>query len=220
MHRGPPHIPRIFPLKRAGAGAVHDTRVIPRDQVSGILPLHLQHVLGLLGVGVQLLEEIPALGLGQALDVVDVRGDVQIGAAGGLVPLHETVPAEGVVLGHDVREEVRRGASPAVPQAVRGDVVVLDEPRFQVRLQLIPRRARVRVQRVSARALGWQFVGPEQRVACSPGVEARVHVEDAVCLERRAKINKKIKKSNPEGTEENYLVPITPHIPHGEHTPI
>lgn len=134
MHGGPSHITAILALEGAGTGAVHDTRVVPGNQVARVLPLHLEDILGLLGVGIQGLEEMAALGVGQALDVVDVRGDVQVGAAGGFVPLYEPMPTERVVLRHDVSEEIRRRALAAVPETVRRHVVVLQELCFQSRV--------------------------------------------------------------------------------------
>lgn len=69
-----------------------------------------------------------------------------------------------------------------MPQRVRAHVVPVDQLLFQVRVQLVERRPRVREFGVAARAPWWQLVRPQQREARPSRVEGGIDVEDAVAL--------------------------------------
>lgn len=182
VHRRPAHIPSVLALETAPRGAVHHACVVPEDQVAVVLPLHAEHVLGLRGVPVQLLEQLLRLLRVQSLDVVHVRRDVQVHPVGGLVALYQVVSAHRVVFRVDVGEGLGRGLLAGVPEGVRGDVVALEELLLQVLGQFFERRAGVGVFGVAACALGWQFVRAEEGVSCPAGVEAGVDVEELVAL--------------------------------------
>lgn len=130
MHRRPTHIAPKPALEAAPSRAVHDTGIIPEDQIALILPLDGEDVLGLGGVGVELVKELLGLFGLQALDMVHMRRDVQVHPSRGLVPLDESVPTHWVRRWVDVVEEVRRGGLAGVPQRVRCDVVLVQQLLF------------------------------------------------------------------------------------------
>lgn len=176
MDGGAAHVALEPAHERAGARAVHDGRVVPADEVAGLAPVDAEHVLVLSRVREERLDQSRRLGLRHAaagvcpvcvrvriLEVVQVVRDVQVRAARGLVALHDSVPPERVLFRINVLQELGLWTCllARVPEAVGADVVVFEQPGFQVPGELVKGRARVREVGVPAMSWRRELVGPQ-----------------------------------------------------------
>jgi len=128
MHGGAPQIALVLALEGSSASTMHDAGVIPDDEVARIEPRDARDVAVLRSMLHEGPEQRVRLGGRQGLairplQVVQVRGDVEVHAAGGLVALDEAVPMHLESGRVDVVEEGRRRRLAAVVQRVRADEV-------------------------------------------------------------------------------------------------
>jgi len=203
MHRTPSHIPLILPHECPLSRPVHDGRVIPRHEVARVLPFDTEDVFLLSCMRQELFDEICRRWLGNALErsvfcgrecwrlgscvlkVVHVIGNVQIPPTGRFMYLQNAVAAERVSLGINIFEPGAifwRGLLARVHYAVGADVVVCLKVGEEGGWELSIGGTGIGEVGVSAVAWGREFVGAEEGVPCSAGVEGGVDMEDAVPL--------------------------------------
>lgn len=140
----PPQVSPVLALEGAAVGLVQGGPVVPDDHVRGLLPLDADGVCLLRDVVEELLDQGVGFLLGDALDVVRVRGDVDVAPAAGLVDLDELVARHAPGVGRvEVLEEFGRAEFARLRDRVVHDVVLLEEFLLEGRVELVPRRARV-----------------------------------------------------------------------------
>ena len=98
------------------------------------------------------------------------------------MPLHESVPPKRIIPRLDVLKRLvpRRSGFPAVPQAVRSNIIPLLQHLLYLFIQIRIRGPHVRELRVAAVAGGWEFVRAQEGEAATARVEAAVGVEETV----------------------------------------
>lgn len=180
MNRSTPHVPPILVRELSSHSPVHRASIVPDDEVADIVPLDHGPILILRGVVKQLLEERLGLLWLQALDVVDVHGQIQVHATGSLMLLYQLVATHGVVGRLDVGEMIRRSELLGMQNGVAGDVVLLQQLCLGFVVEVIPRRPGIAELGAATGAGGRKLVGQQERVASTAWIEARVDVEEAV----------------------------------------
>lgn len=111
-----------------------------------------------------------------------MRSNVQIHPPTRLMPLHQLMPAKGILPGLDLIKLPRRSRFPTMPQTVRRNIVLRQQLPLELLIEILKSLSRVCEVRVPARPVRWQRVRSQQRETSPPRVEARVHVEQRVAL--------------------------------------
>lgn len=96
MHRRPPQVPLIHPRPAKLPAAMQHAPIIPDDQIADVQPGDADDVLLLRDVVEQGVSEGCGFRFGEGLDVVEMRGDVDVHPARGVVALDEFVVREAV----------------------------------------------------------------------------------------------------------------------------
>lgn len=139
MHSRPSHVSLVLTRKSPLSRPMHDSRIVPANNIAGLPPLDFKHVPVLRSVREQPLNQICGLGLRHAatvriLQMMQMVRDVQIHATRPFVLLHNSVAPERVRLRVDVPQKVRfgRGLASRVHQTVGAHVVVLQKLRLEI----------------------------------------------------------------------------------------
>lgn len=171
------HISLVFEGKFTTYCPMHCASVVPDDEVSRTFPFNHKAILVLRSMSKELVEEFIGRLRFKALNMMNMRGDIQCHATRPLMFLRYPMTTHRVMQGLEVCEVVRSSQLPGVQNRMTADVVIVEELLLGVLVKVVPCRSGVAELSAATSTRGRQLMGQEERKTSATRIETRVDVE-------------------------------------------
>jgi hypothetical protein len=182
MNRRSSHVPSIPRDKVSSNSSMHGAGIVPDNQVPGLLPLHLHHVLVLSRMLQELVDKLARLCSTESLDMMDVRSKIQIHPARLLMELDDLVAPHWIIRWFDLCKVLWGCQLFRMQDGMCSDIFVSQQTSLDIPVETVKSAASI-CKGSAAPGPRWrELVRQQQGVPSSTRIEAGIDVKQRISL--------------------------------------